>query len=160
MDMQLNTSSPAGVGVSVEPNPVRSPVRTTRRVGVFKRAIGFTIWVGSGFGLLTLLLRGKGKPSFVNNMDCGDHVVIINAKSLVLTGNKLQDKAFHHYSGFAGGLKTVMVKDLMKEKPEEVIIHAVKGMLPKNKLQNEFMKRLHVYASAEHPHQANVATSK
>lgn len=63
MDMQLNTSSPAGVGVSVEPNPVRAPVRTTRRVGIFKRAIGFTIWVGSGFGLLTLLLRGKGKAS-------------------------------------------------------------------------------------------------
>ncbi|MEI6477891.1 MAG: 50S ribosomal protein L13 [bacterium] len=103
------------------------------------------------------LLRGKGKISFVQNMDCGDHVVIINAKSLVLTGNKAQDKAYHHYSGFHGGLKTVLAKQLIEEAPEKIIESAVKGMLPKNKLQNEWMKRLHVYAGSEHPHQANVA---
>jgi large subunit ribosomal protein L13 len=103
------------------------------------------------------LLRGKGKASFVANMDCGDHVVIINAAGVVLTGNKAQTKAYHHYSGFHGGLKTVLAKQLIEEAPEKIMISAVKGMLPKNKLQNEWMKRLHVYAGSEHPHQANVS---
>jgi large subunit ribosomal protein L13 len=103
------------------------------------------------------LLRGKGKTSFVANMDCGDHVVIINAKDLVLTGNKMNSKGYHHYSGFHGGLKTVLAKHLIADgKPDQIITHAVKGMLPKNKLQVEWMKRLHVYAGSEHPHVANV----
>src|SRR5690606_35784817 len=103
------------------------------------------------------LLRGKLKPSFVNNMDCGDHVVIINAKDLVLTGNKAENKAYHHYTGYHGGLKTKLAKHLIEEKPEFIIENAVKGMLPKNKLQNEWFKRLHVYGGSEHPHQANLA---
>lgn len=103
------------------------------------------------------LLRGKQKPEFVNYMDCGDHVVIINAKHLVLTGNKINDKAYHHYSGFHGGMKTAMAKDLIKDQPEKIVESAVKGMLPKTKLQGEWMKRLHVYPEATHPHDANVA---
>lgn len=103
------------------------------------------------------ILRGKDKVEFVNHMDCGDHVVIINAKDIVLTGNKLEQKKYYHHSFYPGGLKTESAKDLMKEKPERVITYAVKGMLPKNKLQNEWMKRLHVYATDAHPHQANVA---
>jgi len=103
------------------------------------------------------LLRGKAKTDFVPYLDCGDHVVIINAKGLVFTGNKLQDKKYYHHSWHPGGLKTVAAKDLFETNPSQIIEFAVKGMLPKNKLQNEWLKRLHVYATAEHPHQANVA---
>ena len=106
------------------------------------------------------LLRGKGKPSFVTYLDCGDHVIVINASSLVFTGNKMDQKGYHHYSGFHGGLKTVLAKHLIAENPEKIIESAVKGMLPKTKLQNEWMKRLHVYAGNEHPHQANLASLK
>ena len=102
------------------------------------------------------LLRGKNKVSFVANMDCGDHVVIINAGKVALTGNKMQVKEYNHHSGHPGGLKTEYAKDLILTKPEKIIISAVKGMLPKNKLQPEWLKRLHVYAGAEHPHTANV----
>lgn len=103
------------------------------------------------------ILRGKQKPEFVTYMDCGDHVVVVNAAKLVLTGNKMEDKAYHHYSGYPGGIKTETVKDLITTKPEKIVESAVKGMLPKNKLQNEWLKRLHVYPAMEHPHQANVA---
>lgn len=103
------------------------------------------------------LLRGKQKVSFVQNMDCGDHVVVINAKDITLTGNKVENKVYHHHTWHPGGIKETTAKELMAEKPEEIIERAVKGMLPKNKLQVEWMKRLHVYASDEHPHKANVA---
>ena len=103
------------------------------------------------------LLRGKMKPSFVSYMDRGDHVVVINASKIVLTGAKMDDKAYYHYSGYPGGMKTETVKDLIKSRPEKIIESAVKGMLPKTKLQPEWMKRLHVYADANHPHQANTA---
>jgi large subunit ribosomal protein L13 len=103
------------------------------------------------------LLRGKSKLSFVNHMDCGDHVVVVNAGQVAFTGNKLQTKAYYHHSFHPGGLKTEMAKDLIETKPEKIIEAAVKGMLPKNKLQNEWMKRLHVYAGTDHPHKANVA---
>ena len=103
------------------------------------------------------LLRGKQKISFVPYLDCGDHVVVINASAIALTGAKAEVKAYHHYSGFPGGIKTTTVKDLINTKPEKIIISAVKGMLPKNKLQGEWLKRLHVYPGTEHPHGANVA---
>ena len=103
------------------------------------------------------LLRGKKKVTFLTHMDCGDHVVIINAKELVLTGNKINQKEYYHHSWHPGGLKTEKIKDIMEHNPERVIEMAVQGMLPKNKLQGEWMKRLHVYAGTEHPHAANVS---
>lgn len=103
------------------------------------------------------LLRGKGKVSFVSHLDCGDHVVIINAKKVTLTGNKAQQKTYHHHSFHPGGIKTEYVKDLIVTDPARIITAAVTGMLPKNKLQSEWVKRLHVYAGSEHPHAANVA---
>jgi large subunit ribosomal protein L13 len=106
---------------------------------------------------VALLLRGKGKTSFVAHMDCGDHVVVLNAAKIVLTGNKLQQKTYYHHSWWPGGIKAEYAKDIMENDPSRIIVNAVKGMLPKNKLQNEWMKRLHVYAAAEHPHMANVA---
>jgi large subunit ribosomal protein L13 len=102
-------------------------------------------------------LRGKSKVSFVPYLDCGDHVVIINASKVVLTGNKLEQKKYYRHSWYPGGLKETTAKNLMETKPEMIIEKAVEGMLPKNKLQGEWMKRLHVYAAAKHPHQANVA---
>ena len=105
------------------------------------------------------LLRGKQKPSFVTYLDSGDHVVIINAAHLTLSGNKLEDKVYQHHTNHPGGLRTKSVKEVLATKPEEVVIAAVKGMLPKNKLQNEWLKRLHVYAGSEHPHKANVAVN-
>jgi len=108
---------------------------------------------------VSTLLRGKQKVSFVNHMDCGDHVVVINAKELVLTGQKLQDKTYYRHSWYMGGLKSETALDLMRTRPETIIERAVKGMLPKNKLHNEWMKRLHVYATDEHPHKANVSHS-
>lgn len=103
------------------------------------------------------VLRGKQKTSFVPYLDCGDHVVVINAAHVVLTGNKLQTKAYYHHSSHPGGIKAEYAKDLILTDPSRIIEEAVKGMLPKNKLQNEWMKRLHVYAGDEHPHKANVA---
>src|ERR1044072_4918997 len=89
------------------------------------------------------LLRGKGKTSFVAHMDCGDHVVVINAGQVTLTGNKLNQKTYYRHSWYPGGIKAEYAKELMEEKPEKIIQYAVKGMLPKNKLQHEWMKRLH-----------------
>ena len=106
---------------------------------------------------IATLLRGKNKPEFCNHLDCGDHVVVTNAASIVFTGNKLESKAYNHYSGYHGGMKTKLAKHLLVEDPAQIILSAVKGMLPKNKLQREWLKRLHVYADNNHPHQANVA---
>lgn len=102
-------------------------------------------------------LRGKQKVSFVQHWDCGDHVVVTNASEVVLTGLKLQQKSYFHHSRWPGGIKERKASDLQVTDPAFLIQNAVKGMLPKNKLQNEWMKRLHVYAGAEHPHVANLA---
>lgn len=97
-------------------------------------------------------LIGKNKPYFVRNMDCGDHVVVINAKSFVVTGHKEKEKLYTRYSGFPGGLKTKPLWVMRKEKPQEIIRRAVMGMLPKNKLRNKMITRLYVYPDAEHPY--------
>ena len=97
-------------------------------------------------------LIGKNKPYFVRNMDCGDHVVVINAKSFVVTGHKEKEKLYTRYSGFPGGLKTKPLWVLRKEKPQEIIRRAVMGMLPKNKLRNKMITRLYVYPDSEHPY--------
>ena len=96
-------------------------------------------------------LAGKYQPTFTPHMDSGDHVVVINAEKAVLTGAKAEDKKYYRYSGFPGGLKERTAKE---QKPEVVMELAVKGMLPKNKLQADRMKRLHVFAGAEHAHAA------
>ena len=95
------------------------------------------------------LLRGKTKTSFVLHQDQGDQVIVSNARALVLTGNKLEQKAYHHHTGYLGHLKTKTVKDLMQTNPGEVIERAVSGMLPKNRLRAVWLKRLTVYAGEE-----------
>jgi large subunit ribosomal protein L13 len=103
---------------------------------------------------LAALLRGKEKPQFTPHTDCGDHVVVINAAKVRLTGSKLQDKLYQRHSGYQGGLRTVKYETLMARNPEKVIELAVKGMLPKNNLARTSFSHLHVYAGDKHPHAA------
>ncbi len=99
------------------------------------------------------LLRGKKKVSFINNADEGDYVVIINAEKIVLTGKKEEQKRYYKHTGYIGNLKTKTVPELREKTPEKIIENSVYGMLPKNKLRDQFMKRLKVYAGKDHPHQ-------
>jgi large subunit ribosomal protein L13 len=98
------------------------------------------------------LLLGKNKPQFSAHLDCGDNVVIINAAAIKVTGNKLEDKKYYRHSGYPGGIKETSLAELMARNPTQAIEHAVSGMLPKNRLQDDRMKRLKVYPTAEHPH--------
>ena len=100
------------------------------------------------------ILRGKTKPTFTPHADTGDFVVAINAAKIRLTGNKLLEKVYYSHSGYRGGLKEVTAGKLLLKKPEDLIIKAVKGMLPKNRTQKHTLAKLKVYASAEHPHAA------
>ena len=102
-------------------------------------------------------IRGKNKPEYTPHADTGDYIVVINAEKIALTGNKLEDKIYRRYSGWIGGLKETSARDLLKKHPEELIQNAVKGMLPKNKLNRQVIKKLKVYAGAEHPHKAQIA---
>ena len=99
-------------------------------------------------------LRGKDKPIFTPHVDCGDFVVVVNAEKIKVTGNKFEDKKYYTHSQYPGGLKTKTFKDLNSTKPERVIELAVRGMLPKNKLSNQIIKKLKIYAGTEHPHEA------
>ena len=96
------------------------------------------------------LLRGKHKPTFTPNMDTGDHVIILNAKDVILTGNKLNQKIYRHHSGYIGGMKEVTAKVMLENTPEKAMMLAVKGMLPHNSLGRQSLKKLRVYAGSEH----------
>ena len=100
------------------------------------------------------LLRGKTKPTYTPNADCGDYVIIINASKAVLTGKKGEQKFYRHHSGWVGGLKETPYRILMEEKPELAMKVAVKGMLPKNIIAKDSLKRLHIYADANYEQQA------
>ena len=100
------------------------------------------------------ILRGKIKPSFTPNVDCGDFVIILNADKAVLTGNKLEQKYYRYHTGYVGGLKEIKYKTLMAEKPEKAMTLAVKGMLPHNTLGAKALTRLRVYNGTEHEHAA------
>jgi len=96
------------------------------------------------------LLMGKSKPYFVRNLDCGDYVVVINAKGVKTTGKKEEQKKYYRHSGYPGGFKVESLKELRERKPENIIMHAVKGMLPDNRLQDRMMARLFVFEGEEH----------
>ncbi|WP_130651195.1 50S ribosomal protein L13 [Egicoccus halophilus] len=100
------------------------------------------------------VLRGKHKPTFAPHMDMGDHVIVINADKVVLSGAKSEQKLYHAHSGFPGGLRSVPFATMLEKKPTDIVEKAVKGMLPKNKLGNAMGKKLKVYAGADHPHAA------
>jgi len=100
------------------------------------------------------LLRGKHKPTFTPNVDTGDHVIIINAKDVVLTGNKINQKVYRHHSGYIGGMKEVPAKVMLEKTPEKALSLAIKGMLPHTTLGRQMAKKLRVYAGSEHENQA------
>ncbi|TVM19761.1 50S ribosomal protein L13 [Oceanidesulfovibrio indonesiensis] len=99
-------------------------------------------------------LRGKHKPEFAPHMDNGDFIVVVNAEKIKVTGNKLNDKFYYRHSGYPGGIKSRSLADTLERKPEDVIMTAVRGMLPKNKIGRAMLKKLKVYAGPEHPHEA------
>ena len=99
-------------------------------------------------------LRGKHKAEYTPHVDTGDYIVIVNAAKIAVTGNKFNDKMYHHHSGYIGNLKSVPFKDLIKKKPEEVIQKAVKGMLPKGPLGREMVKKMKVFPGSDHTHVA------
>ncbi|HQI00123.1 MAG TPA: 50S ribosomal protein L13 [Deltaproteobacteria bacterium] len=100
------------------------------------------------------ILRGKTKPAYTPHIDVGDFVVIINADKVRLTGRKLEQKKYYSHSGYTGGLRERTARQLMEKRPEEIIKHAVKGMLPKNSLGRSMFKKLKVYTGENHPHEA------
>jgi large subunit ribosomal protein L13 len=100
------------------------------------------------------VLRGKHKPTFAPHMDMGDHVIIVNAEKIVLTGAKADQKLYHHHSGYPGGLRGVPFATMLDRRPTQVVETAVNGMLPKNRLGRQMAKKLKVYAGPEHPHAA------
>ena len=100
------------------------------------------------------VLRGKNKPEYTPHVDTGDYVIVINADKIKVTGKKLEQKIYYHHSDYVGGMKETTLKEMLAKKPEYVIEHAVKGMLPKGPLGREMITKLHVYAGADHKHQA------
>lgn len=99
-------------------------------------------------------LRGKHKASYTPHVDTGDHLIVLNAGKIRVTGQKMTDKLYHHHTGYMGGLKTTSLEKLLIKHPERAIQFAVKGMLPKNPLGRKMFKKLHVFAGSEHPHSA------
>ena len=100
------------------------------------------------------LIRGKHKPNFTPHVDCGDNVIVINAEKVRLTGNKMTEKLYYHYTGYPGGKRSATPKDWMLRKPTAILEHAVKGMLPKNRLGSKLFNNLYVYVGPEHKHEA------
>ena len=100
------------------------------------------------------VLRGKNKPTYTPHIDTGDYVIVVNAEKIQVTGKKLVQKIYYHHSEYVGGMKEATLREMMQKKPEFVITHAVKGMLPKGPLGRQMLKKLHVYAGPEHNHAA------
>ncbi|MDD4847573.1 MAG: 50S ribosomal protein L13 [Bacteroidales bacterium] len=103
---------------------------------------------------VAMILRGKHKPTYTPHSDCGDNVIIINAEKVRFTGKKMTDKEYIHHTGYPGGQRIELAKAVMKKNQLTIVEHAVRGMLPKNRLGHELFRNLHVYAGTEHPHQA------
>ena len=100
------------------------------------------------------ILRGKNKPIYTPHVDTGDFVIVLNAEKVRFTGNKLDEKKYYHHSGYPGGLKMKTAKDIMNKTPERIIMSAVRGMLPKNVLGKQQLRKLKVYKNNEHPHKS------
>ena len=115
-------------------------------------ATGYTL--GRLTSEVAKILRGKNKPIFTPHMDCGDYVIVVNAEKIQVTGKKLDQKIYYNHSDYVGGMRETTLREMMAKKPEKVIELAVKGMLPKGPLGRSMIKKLFVYAGAEHPHAA------
>ncbi|MBI3342578.1 50S ribosomal protein L13 [Candidatus Gottesmanbacteria bacterium] len=136
---------------ATHPTKAKEIARTWHHIDVKDRVLG------RAATQIAHTLMGKSKPYFVRHMDCGDHVVVTNAAHVVVTGKKEAEKLYTRYSGFPGGLKSKALWQVRKEKPTELVRHAVFGMLPKNKLRDRLITRLWVYPESEHPYQAKFA---
>jgi large subunit ribosomal protein L13 len=102
---------------------------------------------------IATVLRGKHKVTYTPHVDTGDYVIVINAEKVALTGNKLDAKKYHRYSGYFGGLKSATAREVLESNPERVVEQAVKGMMPKNRLARQAIKKLKIYSGSEHPHE-------
>ncbi len=103
---------------------------------------------------VAVLLRGKQKPQYADFLDCGDHVIVVNADKIKFTGRKMQQKKYYTHSGYPGGIREKNLEEMMEKNPEEVLRKAVRGMIPKNKLNRAIHKKLKVYRGPDHPHEA------
>jgi large subunit ribosomal protein L13 len=110
--------------------------------------------LGRAASQIARVLRGKHKAIYTPSVDAGDFVVVVNAEKIKLTGNKLSDKMYYRHTGYPGGIRSLNAEDMLEKKPEEMLRKAVKGMLPKNKLGRQMLKKLKVYTGPEHPHKA------
>ena len=128
-----------------------NPAKVERKWYVVDAA-GYTL--GRLASEVAKVLRGKNKPVFTPHVDTGDYVVIVNAEKIKVTGKKLDQKIYYHHSEYVGGMKETTLSEMLDKKPEKVIEHAVKGMLPKGPLGRQMFTKLHVYAGPEHPHAA------
>lgn len=115
--------------------------------------------VGRAATKVATILRGKHRPEYTPHVDTGDFVVVINADKVVFKGNKMQTKRYWRHSGYPGGIRSFTAEELLARKPEEVFQQAVKGMMPKNRLGRQMLKKLKIYAGPEHPHAAQNPTS-
>lgn len=104
------------------------------------------------------VLRGKTKPSYTPHVDCGDNVIVLNAEKITFTGNKMETKEYETFSGYPGGRRVALAKDLLAKKPKALIERGVRGMLPKNRLGRKLFTNMHVYVGTEHPHEAQKPT--
>ena len=103
---------------------------------------------------MALVLRGKNKPGFTPNVDCGDNVIVVNAEKVALSGKKMTDRVYVRYTGYPGGQRFTTPKEILAKRPTELVRRAVKGMLPKTRLGDKIINNLYIYAGPEHPHQA------
>ncbi len=103
---------------------------------------------------IAVRLRGKHKAAYTPHVDTGDFIIVVNVDKVRLTGKKWSDKLYHHHTGYIGSLKTVSAQELLRKKPEELVRHAVRGMLPKNSLGRGMLRKLKIYTGTDHPHQA------
>ena len=131
--------------------PITKPAELTRKWYVVD-ASGHTL--GRLSSEIAKILRGKNKPIFSTFVDTGDYVIIVNAAKIKVTGKKLDQKIYKRNSGWVGGLKTTTLREMMIKKPEFIIEHAIKGMLPKNTIGDQMLRKLHVYSGPEHVHAA------
>ena len=109
---------------------------------------------------IAAILRGKNKPTFSPYLPMGDYVVVVNARKIAVTGRKLADKRYFRYSGYPGGLRVTSLEKLLQDHPERALEHAVWGMLPKNRLGKQLLRRLRIFPDATHPHQAQMSANK
>ncbi len=138
---------------------VTRPTKTSEIVREWKLVDVSGKTLGREATAIAQMLIGKNKPYFAKNLDCGDYVVVLNAKEVKLTGKKETDKSYTRYSGYPGGLRRITVKEVRAQKPEDLIRHAVSGMLPKNKLRDSMLKRLYVSAGSENKYKEHFETA-